>query len=199
VFYKHPWGAKTHALAILLLPRSVRNLFEHDGVAHRDDLMDLFAVQALALGCQLAFFLREAMAGALVALALFPVQPPLALLLDATLAVVVVRVGRAPLPIQLPVQSTNVLLIGGQLLTEHRQARLACAGYQRNAGGSQICSDRIGPHGVPGLVMGNALEGQLHEIAIPLAISPLCLWAAGFTLQQAGIFDAPVQAMLDAE
>ncbi|HEX4203410.1 MAG TPA: hypothetical protein VHZ51_04275, partial [Ktedonobacteraceae bacterium] len=49
VFDKHPWGAQTHALAILFLPRSVGNLFEHDGSAHGHDLMDPLAVQALAV------------------------------------------------------------------------------------------------------------------------------------------------------
>ena len=87
VCYKHPWGAKTHALAILLLPRAVRDLFEDDRVAHRHDLMDL---------------------------ALLPHQLLLAAaLLDPTLGVIVVRVGHAPLPIHVALQAAHLLLVEG--------------------------------------------------------------------------------------
>ncbi len=98
--YKHPWCSKTHTLSILLLPRFGRDLFEQDRVAHRDDLLDLFAVQALAVGCQLALFLRLAPPSALVALALLPGQPLLALPLDPALGLRVVRAGRPLLPIE---------------------------------------------------------------------------------------------------
>src|SRR5438309_11808233 len=54
--YQHPWGAKAHASSILFLPRLVGNLFEDDGVAHAHDFMDQAAMQALAMGCELAFF-----------------------------------------------------------------------------------------------------------------------------------------------
>src|SRR3989442_7275662 len=56
--YQHPWGAKAHASSILFLPRLVGNRFEDAGVAHTHDFMDYAAMQALAMGCELAFFAR---------------------------------------------------------------------------------------------------------------------------------------------
>src|SRR5260370_1611554 len=56
LFYQHPWGAKAHAFSILFLPPSVGNLFQDDRVAHAHDLMDHATMQALAMGCELAFF-----------------------------------------------------------------------------------------------------------------------------------------------
>ena len=70
--YKHPWCSQSYALAILLLPRFVRDLFQNDCVADRDDLMHLLTMQTLAMGCQLAFSGRLAPARTLVALARLP-------------------------------------------------------------------------------------------------------------------------------
>ena len=42
--YKHPWGSQSYALPILLLPRFVRDLFQNDRVADRDDLMHVVAM-----------------------------------------------------------------------------------------------------------------------------------------------------------
>src|SRR5579864_2701634 len=81
-FYKHPWGSQSHASPILLLPRLVGKLFEDDGVAHGHDLMDLFAMQTLAVGSQLAFFGGLSASGLLVVSARFPVELVLASLLD---------------------------------------------------------------------------------------------------------------------
>src|SRR6266705_5355747 len=78
-FYKHPWGSQSNAAPILLLPPLVGKLFENDGVAHGHDLMDLVAMQTLAVGSQLAFFGGLAASGLLVGAAHFPVQLLLAL------------------------------------------------------------------------------------------------------------------------
>ena len=48
--YEHPWGAKAHAFAVLLLPCLVGNLLGDHGVAHSHQLMDLAPMQALAMG-----------------------------------------------------------------------------------------------------------------------------------------------------
>ena len=72
VCYKHPWGAKSHALAIAFLPAFVGDLLGDDGIAHGHDLMDYAAMQALAMGGQPALFGRFASPGLLVALAAFP-------------------------------------------------------------------------------------------------------------------------------
>jgi hypothetical protein len=119
----------------------------------------------------------------------------LSVLVDPTLLVVVVRIGRPKLPIHLALQPTEVFLIRGQLRTKHRQACLGLPGYQRNAGGTQVNSDGLAAHGVFGFVRGHAFERQLHAVAIPLAVSPLRLWTAGLALKQASIFDPVIQAM----
>src|SRR5260370_38833439 len=72
--YKHPWCSQSYALAILPLPRFVRDLFQNDRVADRDDLMHVLAMQTPAMGGQLAFSGRLASARALVALARLPAQ-----------------------------------------------------------------------------------------------------------------------------
>jgi hypothetical protein len=61
--YEHPWGAKPHTCAILLLPRFITDLFKYDGVAHGDYLMDKPPMQA-ATRCaaslrSIAAFLRR--------------------------------------------------------------------------------------------------------------------------------------------
>src|SRR6266446_1996506 len=72
--YKHPWRSQSYALAILLLPRFVRDLFQNDRVADRDDLMHFFTMQTLAMGSQLAFLFCLALPGFLIILV--TTQPP---------------------------------------------------------------------------------------------------------------------------
>src|SRR5260370_10374264 len=91
--YKHPWCSQSYTLAILLLPRLVRDLFQNDRVADRDDLMHVLTMQTPAVGCQLAFSGRLASARALVALARLPAQSVLPLRLDVTALVVLLSVG----------------------------------------------------------------------------------------------------------
>src|SRR5438067_8575838 len=82
--YKHPWCSQSYALAILLLPRFVPDLFQNDRVADRHDRMHVLAMQTLAMSCQLVFSGRLASARLLVALARLPEESFLPLLLDAT-------------------------------------------------------------------------------------------------------------------
>ena|SRR5690348_17226486 len=51
--YKHPWGAKSDASAILFLPSFERGLFYGDRVAHRNDVMGELAVETLAVAASL--------------------------------------------------------------------------------------------------------------------------------------------------
>jgi hypothetical protein len=176
--YQHPWGSQTHAFTILLLPCSVRNLFEDDRIAHGHDLVDLAPVQALAMSSKPAFDGGFPTPDLLVAPAVFPHQALLIVLLDPTLLIVVVWIGRPALPLHLALQPTKVFLIWSQLLTRQLQACLGLSGHQRDAGGTQVSSDGLGAHGVFGFVVGYAFERQLHAVAIPLAVSPLCLWTA---------------------
>src|SRR5207237_10434929 len=97
--YKHPWGSQAYALAILLLPRFVGDLFQNDRVADRHDLMHKVPMQTLAMSCQFALYGCLASAHALVALARLPASSLLPLLLDATALVIVLGVGCSPLAI----------------------------------------------------------------------------------------------------
>ena len=95
---EHPWGTKSHASAVALLPASVGYLLGDDGVAHGHDLVDHLPVQALAVGRQLALAGRLAPSDGLVALALLPGGSSLAAFLHAaTLVVVAVLVAMTAL------------------------------------------------------------------------------------------------------
>jgi hypothetical protein len=123
VCYKHPWSTKPYTFAVLFLPRLVGDLFDDDGVAPRHELMDLTPVQALAVSGKSAFFGGLSASGLLVALAAVPVQLVLPLLFDAPQRIIVVWIGRPPLPIHLALQPTKRLLISVQVFTEEREAR----------------------------------------------------------------------------
>src|SRR5258708_23164609 len=154
LLYKHPWCSKTHTFSILLLPRLIGNLFENDRVAHCDDLMDLFAMQALAVRGQLAFSFRFAPACLLVALARFPVQPPLALLLETAFFIIVLRITRSPLPIHLPLQPADVLLIRSQFLTVDGKAGFCLSAGHSKRRGAEIRSDAVAGHRLLVLLIG---------------------------------------------
>src|SRR5258708_1146069 len=72
--YKHPWCAQSDASPVLFLPRFVVEFLEEDGVAYRQELMDLLPMQALAMSRQLAFFAGLPASGFLVAPTCLPVQ-----------------------------------------------------------------------------------------------------------------------------
>src|SRR5215467_772354 len=154
-------------------------------------------MQALTVGCEFAFLLRLAPPGLLVAFALFPDQPLLARFPDATVSVVVARVGRSSLPIHFALQAADPLFIGTQFLTQDRQTGLSRSRHQGKGRGSQVRSDRVSPHAVFRFVVGDALQRELHAVPVPLTISPLRLRATGLALQQAGILDAVIEAMFD--
>src|SRR5690242_6973577 len=103
--YKHPWGAKSDASAILSLPSFERGLFYGDRVAHRNDAMGELAVETLAVGREAALRVGVRSPGRLVLLALAPEQARFAVFLDASLPVVVLRVIGASLPLHLALQS----------------------------------------------------------------------------------------------
>src|SRR5712692_1615313 len=74
--YQHPWSPKTHTCAVAFLPTLVGELFGADRLAQRDNLMHHAPMHALAMRSELAFFGGFPPPGGLVALALFPVEPP---------------------------------------------------------------------------------------------------------------------------
>src|ERR1700694_397638 len=191
--YKHAWGSQSNASPILLLPCLVGKFFEDDGVAHGHDLMHLFTMQTLAVGSQLAFFAGLSAPGLLVGAAHFPVQLVVALLVDTTLLIVVVGIGCPSLPIHLALEPTDFLRIGYQCFTEDLQARCGLLRDQRYGRWPYIGPDRVASHGVLGLAIRHAFQGQLHTVAVSLGVSPLRLWAAGLALHQAHVLDAMIQ------
>jgi len=159
VLYKHPWGTKTHALAVQFLPTLVGNLFGDDRVAHRDDLVDLAPMQTLAVGGAFALLGRFAAARFLVAAACPPVELLLALLLDATLLIIVLGVGCAKLSLHLPLQAAQFPFVTCQFLAEERKAGVPCAGNERDGGWTQIRANDVAPHRMFRLVVGHAFQG----------------------------------------
>ena len=92
-------GIASHALAVLFLPRLVREFFRPNGVGAPDDLMHEASVQALAMGRQLALFDGKASPGGEIATAVLPGEMPLAMFLNAALLIVVLGVVGAALAV----------------------------------------------------------------------------------------------------
>src|SRR5713101_8951869 len=78
---EHPWGAKSNAATILFLPRFIVDFLHDDGLALAHDLVNLVAMQAFAMGSQLAFLLCFAASGPLVSATVLPLEALLALFL----------------------------------------------------------------------------------------------------------------------
>src|SRR3989442_2506379 len=128
-------------------------------------------MQALAMGCELAFFARLASPGGQIATTRLPVQSLLAPLLGTTFFIVVLRIGSPSLAIHLPKQSTQFLLVGGQFLTEAFQSGFSLPWDDGDGRGTQICADDVGANGVLGFVIGYPLQCQLHRVAVALSIA----------------------------
>jgi hypothetical protein len=101
VVYEHPWSTQAHALAELLLPASISNLFDTDVVADSDNLVDKPSMQALAVGGKLAFLVGKSASRGKVAFAILPGEACLAMLLDTAFFVVVLWVVGTTLAVQL--------------------------------------------------------------------------------------------------
>src|SRR5712692_9576466 len=184
--YEHPWCPQAHTFAVLFLPGLVGNFFDNHGVAHGHDLMDLLAMQTLAMGGQLAFLFRLASPGLLIAL-----------FLDATFLIIVVGIGRSSLALHFAVQATKLLCIRFEFLTKLREGSLPFTRKQGDGRRPQVAPDDVLPNGVVGFGVGNAFKGELHEVAIALSVGALCLGAAGTATDQASVLDAAIQAVCD--
>ena len=189
VCYQHPWSTKSHALAVAFLPAFVGKLLGDDGVAHRRDLVSQSAMQALAVGRQPALAGRLAPPADLVATALLPAGSTSAAFPGPTPLVVVLRIGGAPLPLHAALQVTNSSRIGTKLSTQRLEPGFRFPRHNGDAGRSQVQADGVRAHHVFGLVVGRAIEHQLHEVTISLSVGALCAWAAGRAAHQAGILD----------
>src|SRR6266700_4153039 len=97
-----------HALSILLLPGSIRQVLGDDGRATRHHLMHEPSMQALAVRGQFPILGSQSAARRLVPLAVLPGKQPLA---HSSLLVVVQRVVGPPLPVELALQAALGLLI----------------------------------------------------------------------------------------
>ena len=109
--HEHPWGAKSNAATKLFLPCFIADFLNDDGVALAHDLMNLVAMQAFTVGSQLAFPNQLAASGPLVSATVLPPEAFLALFLDPSLFVIVLWIGRSPLPVHLALQAANLLLL----------------------------------------------------------------------------------------
>src|SRR5258708_3030301 len=101
VVYQHPWSTHAHALAELLLPASISNLFDTDIVADTDNLVYNPPMQAFAMAAELAFVVCQSSPRGKVPLAILPGEASLTMLLDAPFLIVVLRVIGTKLSVQL--------------------------------------------------------------------------------------------------
>ncbi len=123
--YQHPWGAKSNALAILLLPSFERGFFDMDRVPSLDDVMSELAMQTLAVGGQSSFCIGVLSPGRLVSLAFLPVQARFACFFDTSLLIVVLRIGGPTLAVHLALQATLFPGVGCQFLAKRDQIGFA--------------------------------------------------------------------------
>ncbi len=195
--HEHPRGAKSNAATILFLPCLIAEFLHDDDVALAHDLVNLATMQAFAVGSQLAFLFRLAAPGPLVAATVLPPQALLALFLDPSLCVVVLWIGRSPLPAHLALQAADLLLLRGEFCTQHLQARYSLPGNQGDGGWSQIRTKGVTSHRMLGLVVGHSFQNQLHEVAGAFSIRSLGSGTGSAASDQAGVLDFLVQTMLE--
>src|SRR5215471_19070393 len=135
--YKQPWGAKSDAATILLLPSFERGFLDDDRVPHRSDAMGQMAMQTLAVSGELAFCVGVLSPARLVTLTLLPCETTLALF-DTALFVVILWISGPTLPLHLALQSPFSPGVRCQLLAERDQVRLPFAGHHRKPGRANI-------------------------------------------------------------
>src|SRR5258708_29785267 len=90
---------KAHALAKLLLPASIGNFLDTNVVTDTDNLIHKPSMQALAMGGKLASLMCQSSPRGEIAVARLPGKAALAMLLDAPLFIVVLRVVCAALAV----------------------------------------------------------------------------------------------------
>ena len=129
-------------------------------------------MQTLAMGRQLPLAGGFATAGGLIAFAVFPVQALLPTLLDTTVFIIVFRVVGAPLAVHLTLETAHGPGSGRQFSAKDLQTWGALAGNERNGGGAQVQSNGVVAYHVFGFVGGNALQGELDEIALARSSAP---------------------------
>ena len=195
--YQHPWGAKSHALAITAMPALIGDLLGDDGMAHGRDLVNQPPMQALAVGCQPALAGRLAPSGGLVAFTLLPPGSTFTALGGPTPLVIVLQIGGTPLPLHAPLQATDSSRIGTQLRAQRLEPGLGFPWHDGDAGGPQVQADGVAARHVLGFVVGCACQHQLHDVPISLAVGALCAWAGGLAAHQPGVFDRVRQTMGD--
>src|SRR5258707_344460 len=157
VFYEHSWRSESHTLAKAFLPASIAKMFQTDGVAHADQVIDQPVMQGLAVRCQPPGFRRQLPARLSVFLAVVPAQPLLALPFDASLFIIVVGVIGATLPIQLTLQTTLLAGIQAHFFGQLQQLHLSLPGKDGQRGWSQIQTNGVLTGAILGLEKGFAL------------------------------------------
>jgi hypothetical protein len=128
MLYKQPWGAKSDASTILLLPGFKGCFLDGDGGAHLCYAMRQLSMQALAMSGQPAFCIGVPSSGRFVPLTLFPVQSTF---FHTSLFVKIVGIIGASLPLHLALQSPFFSGLRRQLLTERDQIGGSRTWYHR--------------------------------------------------------------------
>ncbi len=195
--YKQPWGTRSDTSAVHFLPAFEGGFLDLHVIAHAHQVIDQFAVQALAMRRQLAFLGGMAAACSLIAAAVVPVEATFAVLVNAAPLVVVVRVVGAALPLHLALQSALLADIWAQFLTELDQLCFPCTRHHRERRGTNIESKRVVTGLVLRLLVGRALYDQLHEITMALAVCPLCPGGRRLAAYQSRILQAVAQSIGD--
>jgi len=101
VLYQHPWSTQAHALAELFLPAFVGNFLDTNVITDVYDFVDKPSMQALAVRGKLAFLVGKSASRGKVALTILPGKALLAMLLDTSFFIVVLRVIGMALAVQL--------------------------------------------------------------------------------------------------
>jgi hypothetical protein len=154
-------------------------------------------METLAMGRQFPLFLCFAPPGGTIALAVLPFQAVLAVPFDPPTLVVVGRIVGPQLPIHLSLQPPDRGGIGREFRAQQVQAGRTLPGHDGYGGRPQVKSHGVAAESVLGLLVRDARERQLDEIAMALAVCPVCSRATRLALNQPGVFHAMRQAVGD--
>jgi hypothetical protein len=75
----------------------------------------------------------------------------------------------------------------------HLQAWSALTGHDGQRRRSKVQANGVLAHRVPGFLIRDASERQLHAVALARSIGPSSTWAAGLANHQSGVFDRVCQ------
>jgi hypothetical protein len=157
--------------------------------AHPHQVVDQFAVLALAMGCKLALSTGMSATNGQVALAVLPSQPVPAVLFHPTLLVVVFGIGGPALSLHLALQAPLLPAIRLQLLAERLELHSPLTREDRQAGWANVQPDRVASCLVLEFLVGGTLQDQLDVEALALAVCSFGVRAAGLAPDESDVLD----------